>query len=261
MSTSVLQRRYLGDLVWSTVRVLPWGQLLGVGLLAVLLGAFVTADAYLPVGLAVDRVRLLMPLFAVAVAAVLDDPTRPHLDTVPVRLAVRQGLRLFLSLPIVAVWWLALVVTARSRLTGSPADGADLPVAALTVVLWALVALALATAALVTRWRGGHGGLPAAGVALVVPTVLAGFEPMRERWFPPHPSTVFDRSLDELWWAAHQRWAVVAVAASAVLLWSLRDPVRPALPWRAVRPPDRSRPPGSASPHHPATLPSGGTTR
>jgi hypothetical protein len=220
----------LRSLVGPTVRTLPWGALSVGGLLAVGLAA--TAALGEPsMDVAVERVRFAAVVLAVGLAGTLDDPTRPHLDTAPVRLAVRQALRITVALAVTAGWWgLALVASTRPV-------GAGFPVAASTVLLAALVLVGLAVSAMVVRTRGGTGAVPAAmGVltlaasAVVVPRLVTGGS-IDLVMFPRHPVEP-SVALGAAWQAAHQRWGAIALVAGLLLLWALPGPDARRVPHR-----------------------------
>jgi hypothetical protein len=156
----------------------------------------------------------LMLLRAVGVVAVLgaafvlDDEAATTLEASPSTLAWRRFLRGSASVALVTPPWVAAVWRLDTHAT-------RLPVAGLTLELYALLALALATAAAVTRWSGSTDpGMAATPVVLMV--VLGAFQlPARFALYGVPGSG---------WDAAHARWVGVFAAATLVLLWCGRDP-------------------------------------
>jgi hypothetical protein len=141
-------------------------------------------------------------------AFVLDDEAAPMLEASPSTLAWRRFLRGAASVALVIPPWAGAVWRLDTHAT-------RLPVAGLTLELFALLVLALATAAAVTRWSGSTDpGVAATPVVLVV--VLGAFQlPARFALYGvPGPG----------WDADHVRWVGVFAAATLLLLWCGRDP-------------------------------------
>jgi hypothetical protein len=223
-------RRVLTELVRPTVRSTAWAQLTAGGALTVLLVLATCGSADVWAYEVVDRIRIAMVLLAVGVAGTLDDPTRPHLDNAPVRLVVRQILRLVVALTVTAGWWALTLLSAEHHPLLGHHRPRGLPLAGLSIEGVGLVAVTLAVAAAVTRSHGTSGALAAAGTALGVPAVLMLWTPLRHALYPR-----YELGTDPAWWAAHQRWLAVAVAACVAVMWALRDPAtRMSYRWRAL---------------------------
>jgi hypothetical protein len=211
----------VSELIRPTLRSTAWGQLITGGALTVLLVLAVCGRADLWIGEVVDRLRIAMVLLAVGAAGTFDDPTRPHLDSTPVRRAIRQSLRLVVAASVTSgSWAIALVLAEHHPMLGHHRPR-GLPLAAVSVEAAGLVALTLAVAAVVGRPRGTPAVLAGAGTALTAPPVVAMWTPLRHAMFPS-----FQGETDPAWLAAHQRWLAVAVVAAVVVGWALRDPAR-----------------------------------
>ena len=165
-------------------------------------------------GSALLLVRAIGVMAVLGAAFVLDDEAAATLESSPSTVAWRRSLRFLTAAILVAVPW----AVAWWRVD---AHGTSAPWAGLTIELAALLALALATAAGVTRWAGTTDP----GVAttpVVFGVVLGAFQlpPRLALYGAPGPG----------WDAAHLRWWVLLAAAALVLLWCGRDPAagRPA---------------------------------
>ena len=141
-------------------------------------------------------------------AFVLDDDAAVTLEASPSTLVWRRMLRLVTAVALVSVPWSAAVWRVGTH-------GTDLPVADLTLELAALLALAMATAAAVTRWSGSTD--PGVGtVPVVFAVVLGAFQlpPKLALYGAPGPG----------WDGAHARWWVLLAVALLFLSWCNRDP-------------------------------------
>lgn len=176
------------------------------GLIALLL--VVKDEALDDAGSALLLVRAVGVVAVLGVVFVLDDEAAATIEASPSTLAWRRLLRLVTATVLVAVPW-----------TGTwwrvAAHGTDLPWAGLTLELAVLSALALATAAAVTRWSGSTDPGVATTPAVFV-VVLGAFQlPARFALYgSPGPG----------WDAAHARWWGLLVAATLLLLFCGRDP-------------------------------------
>ena len=162
-----------------------------------------------------DPGSALLLLRAVAVIAVLgasfvlDDEAAATLEASPSTLAWRRFLRGAAAVALVTPPWAGAVWRLDTHAT-------RLPVAGLTLELIALLVLALAAAAAVTRWSGSTDpGVATTPVVFVV--VLGAFQlPSRFALYGgPGPG----------WESAHVRWWLLLAASTLLLLWSSRDPV------------------------------------
>lgn len=149
-------------------------------------------------------------LLAAAVALAADEPAAALLDAAPVplhrRLAQRTALLAAVVLP---AWALALLL---ARLAGG-----SVPTAALSLELAALSALGLAVPLSLRRWWRVAEPAVVAGPLLLGGLVAAAHLPAGLALLPGAPG-------DAAWEAAHGRWAVVLVAAAALLVVAAREP-------------------------------------
>lgn len=217
-------------IVRPTARVLNWPALLAGAAIAFVVAALATRDRFLDLAGAVHVLRLAAIPLVVGVAFALDDPTEATMAGLPTPLALRRVVRLALVLPAVALSWFGLLLyVSRAPVLVESAGEMDvltdlLPVWALTLEAAAMVAVALAVAALSARYStDGTGGVVAAPTLLGM-MAAALFLPARwQLW-----AAVSDGEV--LWRQAHQHWAILLVAATALLAHASRDPWRAALP-------------------------------
>jgi hypothetical protein len=149
-------------------------------------------------------------LLAATLALAVDEPGAEVLDATATPFAVRVAHRVLLLCAVAApLWLLALAVVALR--------GADVPVRMLSLQALTLVALGVAVAAALRRWRRmAEPGL-VAGPVLVGFLVAAYQLPRSLTLMPLHPG-------DPSWHAAQLRWTAVLLVALAVLLIGLSDP-------------------------------------
>jgi hypothetical protein len=122
---------------------LRWQPAAGAAALAALLLAW-KADDLDDGGTALMSLRAVAAVLALGAAFLLDDAAADTLACSPTSLAWRRSSYLLATAALTGIPWAAAVLTAQSL-------GADLPVVALTLEFAALVALALAAAAALTR--------------------------------------------------------------------------------------------------------------
>jgi len=159
-------------------------------------------------GSALLLLRAVGVVAVLGAAFVLDDEAATTLEASPATLAWRRFLRGMVAVALVAPPWAAAVWRLDTHGTRSPVTG-------LTLELVALLALALATAAAVTRWSGStEPGVATTPVVFVV--VLGAFQlpPRFALYGFPGPG----------WDDAHARWWGLLAAATLLLLWCGRDP-------------------------------------
>ncbi|MFC8424450.1 ABC transporter [Streptomyces sp. NPDC057236] len=190
------------DLLRPTVRTMPWRAVGAAGALGLLVAAAPRLMGDQANGLlALDALRASALAFALGAAFLLDDPARHTTAVVPVRRAVRHGLRVLLVVPVAAVWW-----TAALLLVPAPVRP---PAAAVTLEAATVLALALAGAAFAIH--RGDGARPGQAVAasLLVGSVLGPL-------LTPASWALFTTPGDERWAAGHDRWALLLCAALLV---------------------------------------------
>ena len=172
------------------------------GLLVALVGTIVATGWVLGQG----RFGWLAPW--TTARSMLDDEAATTLEASPSTLAWRRFLRCAAAVALVAPPWAAAVWRLDSH-------GTRLPVSGLTLELVALLALALATAAAVTRWSGStEPGVATTPVVFVV--VLGAFQLPSRYALYGFPGRGWD--------SAHTRWWVLLAVATLLLLWCGRDP-------------------------------------
>ena len=186
-----------------------WQPLLGAAALAAVL-LVLKADDLGQQGTAVLVLRAIAAVLAVGAAFLLDDRATDTLAASPSTLAWRRGQRLAILVLLAGAAWLGAVLVVRSQ-------GADPPIAGLTLELAALLATALAVTAGIMRWAQTH----EPGV-LAAPAVFGGIlavSRLPEKWallVSPGPA----------WDEAHQRWAILLALSVGVIAACNSDPAR-----------------------------------
>ena len=155
--------------------------------------------------------------YALGLAFLLDDPARHLTSTVPVRRALRTGLRLALVTPLTVVWWTAVLLLIPSQVRP--------PWGAVTVEAAAACALALAAGALAVRLTQEPRPGPSVAAALLFTGIVSPL-------LLPKSWALFVWPQDKRWDTSHERWAWVLAGALTVLLLCLREPVRRLRPLR-----------------------------
>lgn len=154
--------------------------------------------------------RIAAICFALGAAFLLDDPATRSTLTVPTPRLARNLIRVTLTVPAVALWWMFILGLAKT--TGHHAAAAHLPIAALTLEAATLLAAALALAALAQRRTAdGNTGVIAAPAILLLAAVA---------WFLPHPAALILPPTDPHWTASHYRWTAVLAIALVAFLWA-----------------------------------------
>lgn len=198
-----------GAVVRASLRVVP---AVGVALhvvaaLALLAAAWTGLDDD---GSAVMVLRLVAVLLAAALALAVDEPGAAVLDATPTAMAQRFGARAALcGVLVLPAWATALTVAFQ--------QGADVPVADLTLELLALCAVGLAVPLALRRWWGVDEPALVVGPVLLGVLLGAAHLPQALLLLPATP-------LDPAWDAAHLRWSAVLLGAVAVLAVELADP-------------------------------------
>ncbi|MEU9217531.1 ABC transporter [Streptomyces sp. NPDC048376] len=189
------------DLVGPLWRTLPWRALAAAGTLGLLAAAFPRVTGAEP---APWQTLLLLRGSALAgalgLAFLLDDPARHLTAPVPTPRLVRQALRVALVAPFAALWWTAVLLLTPSA-SRPPAGG-------VTLEALAVGALALAAAALAVRLSDEARPGPFVAAFLLLAAVLVPL-------LAPEGWALFVQADDVRWSAAHDRWAVLAVAVAA----------------------------------------------
>ncbi|WP_143049886.1 ABC transporter [Asanoa ishikariensis] len=151
--------------------------------------------------------RLAVLCAGLGVGFLFDDPGRPTTATLPTPAWLPLALRVAGGGIVLAGWWWGTLVTAGA--VAGPA-GVVLPRRDLTLEAVTVVVAVLALAALIWR-RSARGGVGlVAAPAFLAVVFLAALLPERVALLVP-----FD---DSVWAAAHDRWMVTLVAATAVAL-------------------------------------------
>jgi hypothetical protein len=152
-------------------------------------------------------------------AFVLDDPTEDTTGMTPVSLLNRRLIRISLALPVVVAAWILLGRVA----SGSPAATPVIPVWPFTLEMLAFTAVALAGAAIGSRYLGDRlGGSIGSGAALVVATTAAVL-PGKLRLWDRMPGTPEYQATARWWWAIVCAGGVALVLNSRVGARSLAD--------------------------------------
>ncbi|WP_229880752.1 ABC transporter [Streptomyces viridiviolaceus] len=219
--------------VWALVRpvwrTLPWRALGAAGTVGLLLAGTSRLVSGGPTPwLTLVLLRAAALVGALGLAFLLDDPARHLTAPVPTRRPLRQALRAVLVAPPVALWWAAVLLLAPAKVRP--------PVAGVTVEAAATCALAFAGAAAAVRLTREQRPGQAVAAALLTSAVLAPL-------LLPDGWELFVPAENPAWDAAHDRWALVSVAA--VVAWGLCGP-EPSARWARVRGPGGRRAGSSA---------------
>ncbi|GHA53444.1 ABC transporter [Streptomyces purpurascens] len=211
--------RLSGDLIVAACRTLPLGLVAAAGGTGLLMAALSRTTGEAGEWLALPLLRVAILAFAMGLVFLLDDPARHTTATVPTPRPVRIALRVGLVAPVVAAWWTAALLLVPRDLRPPVAD----------ITLEAGSAFALAVAAAVVAVRRSD-------IARPGPRLAAGLltSAMLALLFWPGRWALFVPVQDERWAAAHDRWAVVAVAALLVGVLGAGEPVR-RWSWPVVR--------------------------
>lgn len=203
-----------GALVHRSARAMRWGPFLIAGGSAVTMAA---VPGVLALRLAGPHTTTLLRVAAISgafgVAFLLDDPAARSTAVVPTSRLRRLAARLVVALPVLALWWAAILGVT---VTGA-GDAGGLPLVDLSVEAGAIVAGALGAAAVGLR-RSADG--IASGVA--VPALLAGLAVL---WFLPPPATLFVVPDDPRWVPTHHVWWALLIATALTTLLAGREPV------------------------------------
>ncbi|MGP4046305.1 ABC transporter [Streptomyces sp. 2A115] len=198
-------------LVLPTARTLPWLPLAAggtVGLLLVGVPRLVSGET--AEGIALLLLRGAALAFGLGLAFLMDDPARHTTAGVPVRRAVRAGLRVALVAPVAVAWWTAALLLVPQEVRP--------PVGDMTLEAAATAVLALVTGAAAVRlWDEPEPGQGAAAALLL--TGLAAHL-MPDRW------TLFVQPHTDRWDEAHRSWAWLLVGAALIWAACLLEPVR-----------------------------------
>ncbi|MFI0350697.1 hypothetical protein [Actinomadura sp. 9N407] len=196
-------------LIRPAARTLPWKALAGAGGLGLaLIAAPAAVGGNGDVGTLLTLLRIAALAGALGAAFVLEDPARDITDVVPVQRPVRQALRVALVLPVVAVWWAAVL-----GLGYAGSGGKALPWAEVTLEAAGLFALTLGLAGAAVRFSGATAPGAAVGGAVLAIFVVAAVVPPRFALFVPPEHERFDDT--HLIWAAVLVLALLAWAACA----------------------------------------------
>lgn len=231
---SVGGRRWrAAGLLWRPVRrLVPWWHLAAGAAMAFVVVWHARGEPYATVDSMVSALRFATIPLVLSAGFLLDDPTEDTLAGTPVVVGVRRALRLVPAVVILAlVWWglLALAETtpaiqealAERSDAGIPeVDGWALPWVALTAESVALLGLGFAAAGYGLRLSADRSGGMVATATVLAAVVVAYLLP--PRW----ALMVRPGAAEEMWLAAHHRWAWIAALALALLVQASRDPGR-----------------------------------
>ncbi|MFL5797745.1 MAG: hypothetical protein ACJ77A_07390 [Actinomycetota bacterium] len=183
-------------------------------------------------GISLAPLRIAAVLSCLGAGFIIDDDAGVTVEPVVASLALRRGLRLLLTVPVLAVGWGATVGVAAALAASGPYAGTSiphsLPVAGLTLEASALLSVALASGAAAVRWAGhGRAGVSAgpALLAFVMAMMSIG------RYWP-----LFRNASEPGWVAAHVRWACILAAAAIMFAGLTLDPARRSRVFRIRRP-------------------------
>jgi hypothetical protein len=202
-----MRTRQLGQLAPALLRSVRWQPTVaGAGIAAVVMG--VRRDHLGNPAQSITVLRVVALLLAVGVAFALDDRSRRTVQSVPSPAWWRAAGQASVAMVPAVAAWVAAVGWISTR-TG------DLPVLTLSLEAAALVAVGLAMAAGLVRWRDlVDPGTVAGPVLLVSGPMIAQLPDGVALMVGPGPG----------WTAAHLRWSALLAAAVTVVLLAVRDP-------------------------------------
>jgi hypothetical protein len=203
--------RTVRAMVPPVARALPWLPLAVGGVAGLLLAAVPRMSSGEPDGwLALLLLRVAALVFGLGLAFLMDDPARHTTAAVPVRRAVRAGLRVALVAPVAVVWWTAALLLIP--------EGVRPPLGDMTLEAAAITALALAGGAAAVRFRDEPEPGRSTAAALLVTGLVAPLLP--DGW------TLFVQLNADRWDEAHQTWAWLLTGALLVWAMCLPEPLR-----------------------------------
>lgn len=211
----VRRGQLLRELWVPLARSTRWAPLAASAVVAWVVVHLMAKDPYAVTGERITAARVGALVIALGAAFVLDDPTQSTTAHLPTSLLLRRVGRIALSLPVVALAWLAVCFLA-TRTSGEPEP---FPAGDLRVEMASLTALALAISAAAARFvTEGLGGI--AGGPILLGLVAVSFFLPQELWLFPGEAS------DARWPGAHEVWRVVLGGAVAALVLASRDPGR-----------------------------------
>lgn len=200
-----------GLVLRSEVRAMAWGPLAVTTVLSHTIVAVVGTTQVLSEGFGMVLVRRCWVLIAAGATVLLDDGAAATTASAPIPLSFRRAVRAgAIGIALLGAWG-SILAHVSLRATES------LPAAALVLEAAALVALGLAAAGWASR--AGHPSFIAASATLFV--LMVALDLMPAKW-----SLLAGWPGDEVWEAAHVRWAGLLAAALVVCAWQARDPAR-----------------------------------
>ncbi|MEU1850220.1 ABC transporter [Streptomyces sp. NPDC019990] len=206
------------ELVVAAFRTLPWGVVSAAGAAGLLIAALSRTAGEAGEWLALPLLRAAILAFALGLVFLLDDPARHTTSTVPTPRPARIALRAALVTPAVAAWWTVALLLVPPEIRP--------PVADLTLEAGAAFVLAVAGAVGAVRFSESPRPGPRVAAGLLTSSLLALL-----LW--PGRWALFVPVEDERWAVAHDRWAVVLVAAVLVGVLGAVEPVRRRVWWRS----------------------------
>lgn len=190
-------------------RAVRWQPALGAMLIVATVLAW-RSDDLADLGAATNMLRGVALLLSLGVLFVLDDRSAALVEAVPLRLALRLGLRLLIAAALGGIGFGAAVLVVRA----ASVDASPSIIGGVAVELLATMLFGLAVAAIAARyWAVDEPGI------LAAPTVLGlwmALQLLPERWavlVAPGPQ----------WAEAHLRWAVLLVVSAAAIAVAARD--------------------------------------
>jgi hypothetical protein len=204
------------------IRSMTWGPLAGSAVVGLVIAYIRTRDPCalsgapcVFLGTRIQALRISAVLLAMGAAFVLDDPAQVTTLAAPTPLLLRRALRVAIVVPALAVAWGATVwVIRRSEI---PTE--SLPIAAVTLELAALVAVALAAAVVMSELVPERLGGLASGPVLLALVAGALFLPSRFALFVSEPGL-------PRWHGAHQLWLGILGVGVLVMLFGYSDRTR-----------------------------------
>jgi hypothetical protein len=186
-----------------------------------------TGEPCLDLANRIAAARVGAVLVALGMAFVLDDPSEDSTAHAPTGLMARRAVRVGIVLPPVALVWILELSVIRDS-AGAARATEHFPFGALTLELFALIAVVLAVAVAVARFVPERIGGVAAGPILLGMVGSTFFLPVRLSLFGIDPG-------DPGWSQQHRIWQLALAVGIIALVWWSVDPWRRRLRGRLAR--------------------------